>query len=98
MAYELSPEARNYLQEIWVYVAQDNPAAADKLEADIHAACELLVKSRHLGHKRPELTEEPVLFWPVRGQYLVIYLADAQPLKIVRILPGARNVFAELQK
>jgi toxin ParE1/3/4 len=97
MAYELSPEARDDLQGIWVYIAQDNPAAADKLEGDIYAACELLAKSPHLGHKRPDLTEEPVLFWPVRGQYLVIYLAEAEPLKIVRILHGARNVFAEFQ-
>ena len=75
----------------------DNPAAADKLEGDIYAACELLAKSPHLGHKRPDLTEEPVLFWPVRGQYLVIYMAEAEPPKIVRILHGARNVFAEFQ-
>jgi toxin ParE1/3/4 len=97
MAYELSPEAPDDLQKIWVYIAQDNPAAADQLEGDIYAACELLAKNPHLGHKRPDLTEEPVLFWPVRGQYLVIYLAEAEPLKIVRILHGARNVFAELE-
>jgi hypothetical protein len=30
--------------------------------------------------------DEPVLFWPVRGLYLVIYLAETEPLKIVRIL------------
>jgi len=70
----LSPEARDDLQEIWVYIAQDNPAAADKREGDIYAACELLAKSPHLGHKRPDLTEEPVLFWPVRERYWVIYL------------------------
>ena len=32
--YELSPEARDDLQEIWVYIASDNPSAADKLEED----------------------------------------------------------------
>jgi plasmid stabilization system protein ParE len=69
MAYELSPQARDDLQEIWGYIAQDNPAVADQLEGDIYAACELLAKNPHLGHKRPDLTEEPVLFWPVRGQY-----------------------------
>jgi len=63
--YELSPEAQNDLQEIWVHIAQDNPAAADKLEEDIYEACELLAKNPHLGHKRRDLTSEPVLFWPV---------------------------------
>ena len=34
--YELSSEATEDLQEIWVYIANDNPAAADKLEEDIY--------------------------------------------------------------
>jgi toxin ParE1/3/4 len=86
--YELSPEATDDLQEIWVYIANDNPTAADKLEDDIYAACELLAKNPRLGHRRLDLTDEPVLFWPVRGQYIVIYLFDTKLLKIVRILQG----------
>ena len=46
--YELSPEATDDLQEIWIYIANDNPIAADKLEDDIYAACELLAKIRVL--------------------------------------------------
>jgi toxin ParE1/3/4 len=69
--YELSPEARADLQGIWVYIASDNPGAADRLEEDIYGACELLAKNPRIGHERPDLTDEPVLFWPVRGQYLV---------------------------
>ena len=89
--YDLSPEAVDDLQEIWVYIARNHVAAADKLEADIYKACEMLAENPHLGHKRPELTDEPVLFWPVRRQYLVIYQQETQPLKIVRILHGARD-------
>jgi toxin ParE1/3/4 len=79
--YELSPEATDDLQEIWVYIANDNPTAADQLEDDIYAACELLAKNPRLGHRRSDLTDEPVLFWPVRGQYMVIYLPDTEPLR-----------------
>ena len=57
--YELSPEATDDLQEIWAYIANDNPAAADKLEEDIYAACELLAKNPRLGHRRSDLTDEP---------------------------------------
>src|SRR6266446_6711349 len=53
--YELSPEATDDLQEIWVYIANANPAAADKLEEDIYAACELLAKNPRLGHRRSGL-------------------------------------------
>jgi hypothetical protein len=42
------------------------------------------------------LTDEPDLFWPVRGQYMVIYLPDTEPLKIVRIIQGSRNASAQL--
>jgi plasmid stabilization system protein ParE len=70
--YELSPEATDDLQEIWVYIANDNAAAADKLEEDIYAACEMVAKNPRLGHGRSDLTDEPVLFWTVRGQEMVI--------------------------
>jgi hypothetical protein len=43
-----------------------------------------------------DLTDDPVLFWPVRGQYMVIYLPGTEPLKIVRILQSARNASAQL--
>jgi plasmid stabilization system protein ParE len=49
--YELSPEARDDLQEIWMYIASDNPSSADKLEEDIYAACELLSKNPHVAAK-----------------------------------------------
>ncbi|HEV3271269.1 MAG TPA: type II toxin-antitoxin system RelE/ParE family toxin [Candidatus Methylacidiphilales bacterium] len=94
--YELSPEALADLREIWVYIAGDNPAAADELEADIYHACDLLARNPRLGHKRPDLTDEPVLFWPVRGRYMVIYQRATQPLKIARILHAARDAREEL--
>jgi plasmid stabilization system protein ParE len=90
--YEFSPEARGDLQEIWVYIANDNLGEADQLEADIYAACELLAKNPTLGHKRPDLTDEPVRFWTVRRFYLIVYLPETEPLQIVRILHGSRDL------
>jgi plasmid stabilization system protein ParE len=95
--YELSPQARDDLQDIWVYIASDDPGEADKLELEIYEACELLAKNPRLGHKRSDLTDQPVLFWQVRGRYLVIYLSESEPLKIVRILHGARDASSQLQ-
>jgi plasmid stabilization system protein ParE len=95
-SYQFSPEARDDLQEIWIFIAGDNITAADALETDIYKACEVLANNPHLGHKRPDLTDEPVLFWPVRGHYLVIYLPETLPLVIVRILHGARDASAQL--
>jgi plasmid stabilization system protein ParE len=94
--YELSEEALADLQDIWGYIARDNPSAADNLESEIYQACEFLAKNPRLGHKRPDLTDEPVLFWPVRGHYLVIYLRESKPLKIVRVLHASREASEEI--
>src|SRR5258706_1062619 len=94
--YELSSEALADLQEIWVYIARDNPAAADKLEVDIYQACELLARNPRLGHKRPDLTDEPGPFWPVRGHYLMIYQRTTPSLKVARILHAGRDAKEEL--
>jgi len=55
----------------------------------------LLAQNPRLGHKRPDLTDEPVLFWPVRRWYLVIYQRETKPLQVVRILHGARDASSE---
>lgn len=95
-AWEFSEEAKEDLQEIWLYIAADNPPAADELEADIYEACDLLARNPGLGHRRRDLTDEQVFFWAVRGRYLVIYLRESEPLRIVRILHGARDAHTEL--
>lgn len=40
--YQFTPQALDDLFEIWSYIAQDNPAAADRVEQAIYGACELL--------------------------------------------------------
>ncbi len=50
----------------------------------------------HLGHQRKDLTDHPVLFWPVYN-YLIIYKQDTNPLEIVRFLNGYRNLIDLLQ-
>jgi plasmid stabilization system protein ParE len=90
--YELSTEAIGDLQEIWVYIAKDNPASADKLENDIYKACEFLARNPQAGHRRADFTDDDVLFWPVRGAYLVVYRKASKPLKIARILHCSRDV------
>ncbi len=94
--WEFSPDAKRDLQEIWTYIAQDNPSAADRLEADIFAACDRLAQNPRLGHKRPDLTKAPVLFLTVRRSYMVVYQSEEKRLVIVRILHGARDASAEI--
>jgi antitoxin ParD1/3/4/toxin ParE1/3/4 len=44
-----------------------------------------------MGHLREDLTDEPVRFWSVYS-YVIVYDPETQPLQILRILHGARDV------
>ena len=86
-----SPQARRDLVEIWEYIARENLDAADRVEQEIQQAILMLARNPELGHVRRDLTSKPVRFWAVHS-YLVIYDPDAQPLEVVRILSGYRDV------
>ena len=88
--YTLSPEAFQDLQDIWEFIAQDNLDAADRVQAQFFEAFNGLAEMPKSGHRREDLTDLPVLFWPV-GSYLIIYRAET-PLEIVRVLHGARDI------
>ena len=44
-----------------------------------------------MGHGREDLTDQPVLFWPV-GAYSIIYRPETMPLEVVRVLHGSRDI------
>ena len=97
-AFVLSDEARSDLFEVWAFVARDNPSAADKLEHDIMQGCALLARRPDIGHRRRDLcADEQVRFHTVRVWYLIVYEIGTDPLSIVRILHGARDVARELE-
>ncbi len=89
-AYSLTLQAQRDIEDIWRYIAGDNPAAADRVETALYDAFALLAGNHHLGHKRDDLTRKPVRFWSVHS-YL-IYDPRAEPLHILRVLSGYRDV------
>ncbi len=91
-SWAFTPSARADLEEIWSHIAGDNPEAADQIEADIYAACDLLAAHPEAGSLRPRWTDKPVRFWPVRKNYLLVYRPEGRPLVILRIFHAARDV------
>jgi plasmid stabilization system protein ParE len=89
--FTLSPEAASDIREIWKYITDDSERAARKVRLQIFDACKNLARNPRLGHSREDLTDLPVLFWPV-GSYLIIYDPHRTPLEIVRVLHGAQNI------
>ena len=52
---------------------------------------QLLADRPGIGHLRADLSGDAFLFWPVLS-YLVIYRPGTDPLQIVRVLHGKRDV------
>jgi toxin ParE1/3/4 len=94
--YVLSPEARDDLRDIRDYlVSQGGRRLARYVLQDITKAFRLLASRPGVGHLRQDLTPLPVKFWPVFS-YLIVYDPTAQPIAIVRVLHGRRDVPAIL--
>ncbi len=65
-AFELTPMAEADLFQIWAYIAEDSPSAADRVEEAIYAACRFIAAAPHRGHTRRDLTGLDVRFWTLR--------------------------------
>jgi antitoxin ParD1/3/4/toxin ParE1/3/4 len=85
--YVLSPEALNDLQNVWDFIAADNPEAANRMVDELFAAFERLAEWPGSGHTRRDLTPRDVRFWPVRS-YLVVYREKPLPLQLSRYYMG----------
>ena len=57
-------------------------------------ACDLLADSPRAGQVRRDLISLPVRFWLVHpySNYLIVYDPESKPLRIIRILHGARDL------
>lgn len=89
--YSLHPEAFTDIDEIWEHIAQDNIDAADDVVDEIFAALRTLVDAPSIGHRRPDLTAQPLRFHVVRDQYVIAYAPEEHPLWVVAVLHGRRN-------
>jgi plasmid stabilization system protein ParE len=89
--YVLSTGAELDLDEIWEYIAHDNINAADRWIGKLFDAFEPVARNPGIGHKRQDLTDYPVLFWPV-GAYLILYRAQSEQIEIVAVTQGARDI------
>lgn len=95
--YVLSPEADQDLDDIWEYIAADDIEAADSWDAKLRDACAMLGRNPHAGHRRKDLTNTSLLFWPV-GRYLIMYRALKEKIEIVAVSQGTRDIPSYLRR
>lgn len=82
-------QAEQDLIEFWIYIAQDNPDAADQMLDELESKFTLLAEQPYLGPARPDLSQG-MRYFPV-GNYLVLYREIAGGVEIVRVVHGARR-------
>ncbi|MEX2212549.1 MAG: type II toxin-antitoxin system RelE/ParE family toxin [Phycisphaeraceae bacterium] len=76
--------------EIWDYIAERNPDAADRLLRQIDAKLESYLDTPNAGTPRDEIMPGLRSF-PV-GRYVVLYRPVADGIELIRILHGARDL------
>ncbi|MDX2072888.1 MAG: type II toxin-antitoxin system RelE/ParE family toxin [Alphaproteobacteria bacterium] len=89
--YIISEQAQQDMEDIWWYIAQDNPVAADKTSDAIYEAYSLLAEHPYMGHVRKDITRSSLRFWAVYD-YLIIYDPRSEPLRVVHVLSGSRDL------
>jgi toxin ParE1/3/4 len=88
--YRVSDAAVADLEEIWLFIAQDNPEVADRFVRTIVARFAKLAAMPYLGRQRAELSTGLRSF-PV-GSYVVFYRPMDNGVEVVRVLHGARDL------
>ena len=89
-SYRFTEPAKQDLREIAAYIRRDNPAAARRTVARLREVCRTtLVMFPAGGTQRDDLS--PGLRCFSVGNYL-IYFRGRDPIVIVRVLHGARDV------
>ena len=86
----LSHPARTDLIEIWTYVAEGSPEAADRLIDRIRGRCDVLARTPQMGRLRPELAEG-IRSFPV-GRYLILYRQSRGGIEVARVRGGEMDL------
>ena len=79
------------LLEAWLFIAEDNPEAADRVLSTIEKEAKTLLVQPLMGRARPELTEG-VRSWPTSTRYILYYVPTPEGITVLRVLHHARDI------
>lgn len=89
------PRAIRDVDDIWLHIAADDPAAATRLVERLAAGVARLAEFPESGRARPEIgagaRSVPI------GSYLVLYRLNGDCVDIVRVIHGAREISGLLE-
>ena len=79
------------LLEAWLFIAEENLNAADRVLDTIEQEAKTLATQPLMGRNRPDLAEG-IRSWPTSTPYILFYLAEPDGITVVRVLHHARDV------
>ena len=88
--YRVSVSARSDLDDIWFYIARNNPEAADEYISAIVSRFLTLASMPHMGRVRPELS--PGIRSFVVRHHVIFYRLTDDGLDVIRVLDGVRDL------
>jgi plasmid stabilization system protein ParE len=90
--FQLAEDAILDIDAIWLYLLEkEGMETADRIVTEIFKGFYNLANIPNSGHRRADLTSKNVLFYRVLS-YLVIYEPGSNPLQILGVLHGKRNI------
>ena len=82
--------AESDLSRIWLYIARDNPDAADQFIDKLRLQCGRLAEALQQGRPRPEFA---INLHSYRvGNYFIFYFPTEHGIEVARVLHGARDL------
>ena len=96
MKVRVSGKARAELIEIYRYLAERNPDAAESTLQDINSKFRQLSHFPFLGRERPELATN--LRSALVRTYLIFYTVADEQVVIVRVIDGRMDIRKEFQR
>lgn len=93
MVYRLerTQQSEDDMFDIWSYITEDNPAAADRLAHDLLARIRQACIFPNAGRAVPEISPQHRVL--TQGSYLLVYHVDdvSHVVTLVRVLHAARD-------
>ena len=86
----LTEQAEADLDDLWAYIAANNPDAADRLVEAVLESSWLHVRFPNMGQNRDEL--RPGLRCFIVSPYVVFYRPVEDTIEVLRVLHGARDI------
>jgi toxin ParE1/3/4 len=84
------------LDEIWLWIAEDNIDAAERTIERIEAAENRLGQFPEIRQARPDLADG-VRHWPM-PPYLILYRVETDRALVLRVVHGARDLPALIER